>query len=95
MIQCAGATALFGIGERPPRRLAEFRLASAAWLWCSIRNTSLPSATIRTYRRRISSRVPAVLGCDRAQGHYFSIPVPAEEFIDWIPGFERPALTAA
>jgi len=37
----------------------------------------------------------AALGCDRAQGHYFSMPVPAEEFINWIPGFERPALTAA
>ncbi len=37
----------------------------------------------------------AALGCDRAQGHYFSMPVAAEEFISWIPGFERPALTAA
>jgi diguanylate cyclase (GGDEF)-like protein len=36
----------------------------------------------------------AGLGCDRAQGHYFSKPVSAEEFISWIPGFERRALAA-
>ena len=29
LIQCAGAAALFGLGERPPRRLAEFAAARA------------------------------------------------------------------
>lgn len=35
------------------------------------------------------------LGCDRAQGHYLSEPVTAEQFLDWIPTYEQPATSAA
>ena len=35
------------------------------------------------------------MGCDRAQGHHFSKPVPAEDFVAWIPSFETPYLSAA
>jgi EAL domain-containing protein (putative c-di-GMP-specific phosphodiesterase class I) len=37
--------------------------------------------------------VLALVGCDRAQGHHLSKPVPASEFVAWIPAFESQFLT--
>jgi EAL domain-containing protein (putative c-di-GMP-specific phosphodiesterase class I) len=35
------------------------------------------------------------IGCDRAQGHFFSKPIPAIEFIRWIGRYEASYLSAA